>query len=159
MSMEEMLQKSTPEAWIVIDRGLVRDARLADKVVYLKGSHPALREGAWVLVLNMAGGIVHVGHVLRIRVDAEGTSLYFDKVKTVEPVVGIGSTGLLPPTTGCVVRAPWTDFAEAIPRTLGFTLADVPLIKDEAYVRELLQYAIMDDLLGQPAARMSSSSI
>ncbi|WP_273234421.1 DISARM system helicase DrmA [Pseudomonas kuykendallii] len=148
MSTEEMLQNSTPEAWIIVDRGLVRDVRLADKVVSLKGSHPALREGAWILVLNPAGGIVRVGHVLRIRVNAEGTSLYFDKVKTVEPVVGIGSTSLLPPTTGSVVRAPWTDFAEAIPRTLGFTLADIPLIKDEAYVRELLQYAIMDDLLG-----------
>ncbi|MDF5805118.1 hypothetical protein P4238_15815 [Pseudomonas aeruginosa] len=44
--------------------------------------------------------------------------------------------------------APWTEFAEAIPRALGITLADVPTIEDEAYIRELLQLAIMDDLLG-----------
>lgn len=148
MSMEEILQSSTPEAWIVVDRGLERDARLADKVVYLKGNHPALHEGAWVLVLNPVGGIVRVGRVLRIRVDAEGTSLYFDKAKTIAPAVGIGSTGLLPPTAGSIVRAPWTDFAEAIPRALGVTLAEIPLIENEAYVRELLQFAIMDDLLG-----------
>lgn len=146
--MEERKQESSPEAWIIVDRGLKHDARFADKGVYLKGSHPALHEGAWVLVLNPAGGIVRVGHVLRIRVDAEGTWLYFDKAKTIEPAVGIGSTGLLPPTAGSIVRAPWTDFAEAIPRALGVTLAEIPLIEDEAYVRELLQYAIMDDLLG-----------
>lgn len=148
MSMEERQHNSTPEAWIVVDRGFEHDARLADKGVYLKGSHLALYEGAWVLVLNPAGGIVRVGRVLRIRVDAEGTSLYFDKSKTIDPAVGIGSTGLLPPTAGSIVRAPWTEFAEAIPRALGITLADIPLIENEAYVRELLQYAIMDDLLG-----------
>ena len=148
MSMEERQHNSTPEAWIVVDRGFEDDARLADKGVYLKGSHLALYEGAWVLVLNPAGGIVRVGRVLRIRVDAEGTSLYFDKSKTIDPAVGIGSTGLLPPTAGSIVRAPWTEFAEAIPRALGVTLADIPLIENEAYVRELLQYAIMDDLLG-----------
>lgn len=148
MSMEERQHNSTPEAWIVVDRGFEHDARLADKGVYLKGSHLALHEGAWVLVLNPAGGIVRVGRVLRIRVDAEGTSLYFDKSKTIDPAVGIGSTGLLPPTAGSIVRAPWTEFAEAIPRALGITLADISLIENEAYVRELLQYAIMDDLLG-----------
>lgn len=148
MIMENKSNDRSSEAWIVVDRGFEHDARLADKGVYLKGSHLALNEGAWVLVLNPAGGIVRVGHVLRIRVDAEGTSLYFDKSKTIDPAAEIGSTGLLPPTAGSIVRAPWTEFAEAIPRALGITLADIPLIENEAYVRELLQYAIMDDLLG-----------
>jgi hypothetical protein len=148
MSMEERKHDSSPEAWIVVEHVLEHDARLADKGVYLKGRHPALQEGAWVLVLSPAGGIVRIGRVLRIRVDAIGTSLYFDKAKTLEPAVGFGSTGLLPPTTACVVRTPWTEFAEAIPRALGITLAEIPLIENEAYVRELLQCAIMDDLLG-----------
>lgn len=148
MIMEEKNIDRSPESWIVVDRGLEHGARLANKGVRLKGSHPALYEGAWVLVLNPAGGIVRVGRVLRIRVDAEGTSLYFDKSKTIDPAVGIGSTGLLPPTAGSIVRAPWTEFSEAFPRALGITLADIPLIESEAYVRELLQYALMDDLLG-----------
>src|SRR5690606_14786513 len=42
----------------------------------------------------------------------------------------------------------WTDFVEALPRALYKTIADVPTIEDQAYIRELLQLAVMDDLLG-----------
>ncbi|MCH4874752.1 DISARM system helicase DrmA [Pseudomonas sp. TMW22091] len=148
MTMDDKSNSTSQEAWIAVDQGLEHDSCLVNKGIRLKGRHSALHEGAWVLILNSAGGIVRIGRVLRIRVDAAGTSLYFDKAKTIEPAVGIGSTNLLPPKTGCVIRAPWTEFAEAIPRALGITLAEIPLIENEAYVRELLQYAIMDDLLG-----------
>lgn len=146
--MEEKKYTEERKAWIVVDRGLERDTRPTDKIVRLKGQHPALHEGAWVLVLAADGRIQCIGQVLRIRIDADGTSVYFDKTRTIEQPVSIGATGLMPPSTGSIVRAPWAEFAEAIPRALGFTLADVPTIADETYIRELLQLAIMDDLLG-----------
>ncbi|QVJ04148.1 hypothetical protein KGZ78_19210 [Pseudomonas aeruginosa] len=146
--MEEKKHTEERKAWVVVDRGLERDARLKDKGVRLKGRHPALREGAWVLVLATDGRIQRIGQVLRIRIDVDSTALYFDKARTIEQQVSIGATGLVPPSTGSIVPAPWTEFAEAIPRALGITLADVPTIEDEAYIRELLQLAIMDDLLG-----------
>ncbi len=160
LRVEHGRKKHTEErkAWVVVDRGLERDARLKDKGVRLKGRHPALREGAWVLVLATDGRIQRIGQVLRIRIDVDSTALYFDKARTIEQQVSIGATGLVPPSTGSIVPAPWTEFAEAIPRALGITLADVPTIEDEAYIRELLQLAIMDDLLGPAGGPRSSSS-
>jgi hypothetical protein len=45
-------------------------------------------------------------------------------------------------------RLPWSDFVAALPKLTGATLDDVPLIGDQACIRELLQLAVMDDLLG-----------
>jgi hypothetical protein len=135
------------DAWIVIDRELQRDARLRDKSVRLNGQHTALREGAWILVLDERGAAKLIGRAMRVRADADGTTVFFDKVKSIVPSIAIGSLGLQPPITGSIVRAAWTEFAESV-SGLGFTLADVKLVADKAYIRELLQSAIVDDLLG-----------
>src|SRR6202140_5548797 len=50
--------------------------------------------------------------------------------------------------TGSISRAQWSAFITALPKLTGGTLDDVPLIGDQAYIRELLQLAVMDDLLG-----------
>src|ERR1700686_5694054 len=50
--------------------------------------------------------------------------------------------------TGSISRAQWSAFITALPKLTGGTLDDVPLIADQAYIRELLQLAVMDDLLG-----------
>ena len=52
------------------------------------------------------------------------------------------------PATGSMTRLQWSDFVAALPKLTGGTLDDVPLIGDQAYIRELLQLAVMDDLLG-----------
>ncbi|MDF5979450.1 hypothetical protein P4114_21290 [Pseudomonas aeruginosa] len=38
------------------------------------------------------------------------------------------------------------------------TIAEVPTIADQAYIRELLQLAVMDDLLGPAGGPVSASS-
>lgn len=38
-----------------------------------------------------------------------------------------------------------------LPNTLNTSIAEIPTIEDQTYIRELLQLAVMDDLLG-PAA-------
>ena len=63
--MEEKKHSEERKAWIIVDRGLERDARLKDKGIRLKGRHPALHEGAWVLVLAADGRIQRIGQVLR----------------------------------------------------------------------------------------------
>ena len=50
--------------------------------------------------------------------------------------------------TGSMARLQWSDFVAALPKLTGGTLDDIPLIGDQAYIRELLQLAVMDDLLG-----------
>ncbi|MFK9880975.1 helicase, partial [Klebsiella pneumoniae] len=45
----------------------------------------------------------------------------------------------------------WKEFIEMLPNSLNTSIAEIPTIEDQTYIRELLQLAVMDDLLG-PAA-------
>jgi hypothetical protein len=140
-----------PNAWIAIDHGLAADLTLAPYTLLLKGErslYQAIADDDWVLILNTAGHITRVGRVLRVRSDLETTTIYFDRMLLVDPAVSIGLTSLTPPSTGSVGRIQWTDFLESLPKALDKTIAEVPTIEDQAYIRELLQLAVMDDLLG-----------
>lgn len=149
--MNNISQNTASNAWIIIDHGLSADLTLALYALQLKGErslYQAIAEDDWALVLNTAGHITRVGRVLRIRSDLERTTIYFDRMLVVEPTVSIGLTALTPPSSGSVGRIQWTDFLEALPKALHKTIAEVPAIEDQAYIRELLQLAVMDDLLG-----------
>jgi hypothetical protein len=138
-------------AWIAIDHDLVNNPVLSAYILVLKGEqslYQAIKEDDWLLVLNTHGNITRVSRVLRMRSDLDMTTIYFDRLLHAEPTVSLGSTSLNPPTTGSVARLQWTDFVEALPKALHKTIADVPLITDQIYIRELLQLAVMDDLLG-----------
>ena len=140
-----------PNAWLAIDHGLGTDHRLEPYILVLKGErslYQAIEEDDWVLVLNPAGGITRVGRVLRVRSDLNDTTLYFDRLLSVGEPVGIGIISLTPPTSGSVGRVQWADFVEALPNALHTTIAEVPTVEDQTYIRELLQLAVMDDLLG-----------
>lgn len=150
-----------PNAWLGIDQGLGIDHRLAPYVLTLKGErslYQAIEDDDWVLVLNPAGGITRVGRVLRVLSDLATTTLYFDRLLSVTEPVSIGLTALTPPSSGSIGRVQWTDFVEALPKALHKTIAEIPKIGSDAsstqyqqelaYIRELLQLAVMDDLLG-----------
>jgi hypothetical protein len=141
----------TPNGWIAIDDGLGTDRRLAPYTLVLKGDrslYQAIADDDWLLILNTAGHIIRVGRVLRVRSDLETTTVYFDRMLLVDPPVSIGLTSLTPPSSGNVGRIQWTDFLESLPKALNKMIAEVPTIEDQAYIRELLQLAAMDDLLG-----------
>ncbi|WP_305826098.1 DISARM system helicase DrmA [Pseudomonas aeruginosa] len=151
----------TSNAWIAIDHGLDTDHRLDPYILVLRGErslYQAIEEDDWVLVLTPAGGISRVGRVLRVRSDLETTTLYFDRVLKVSESVSIAVTSLTPPASGSIGRAQWTDFVEALPKALNIAISDIPKIGSDArspqyqqelaYIRELLQLAVVDDLLG-----------
>ena len=150
-----------PNAWIAIDHGLGTDHRLMPYILILKGErslYQAIEVDDWVLVLDTTDSITRVGRVLRVRSDLETTTLYFDRLLAVTEPVSIGLTALTPPSSGSIGRVQWTDFVEALPKALHKTIAEVPTIGSDArspryqqelaYIRELLQLAVMDDLLG-----------
>jgi hypothetical protein len=150
-AMMDLIQNKNPNAWIAIDHGLAVDLTLAPYTLRLKGErslYQAIVEDDWVLNLNTAGHITRVGRVLRIRSDLDITTIYFDRMLLVDPEVSIGATSLTPPSSGSIGRVQWTDFLESLSKALHKTIADVPTIEDQAYIRELLQLAVMDDLLG-----------
>nr|WP_067297132.1 DISARM system helicase DrmA [Marinobacterium profundum] len=156
-----MAQNTNSNAWIAIDRDLGTDHRLEPYILVLKGErslYQAIEEDDWVFVLNPAGGITRVGRVLRVRSNLKTTTLYFDRVLSVAEPVLIGTTSLTPPSSGSIGRVQWTDFVEALPKALHKTIAEVPTVGSDvsspqyqqelACIRELLQLAVMDDLLG-----------
>lgn len=151
MASEKNNPPKTTNAWIAIDYGLAANLTLAPYTLGLTGErslYQAIADDDWVLILNTTGHITRVGRVLRIRSDLETTTIYFDRMLLVDPAVSIGLTSLTPPSAGSVGRIQWTDFLESLPKALLKTIAEVPTIEDQAYIRELLQLAVMDDLLG-----------
>lgn len=142
---------SSPNAWIAIDRGLGTDRRLAPYTLVLKGDrslYQAIAEDDWVLVLDAAAAVVRAGRVLRIRSDFETTTIFFDRLCAADAPVPAASLSLTPPPSGSVGRISWDIFVSALSNVFHHTIATVPVIEDRAYIRELLQLAVVDDLLG-----------
>jgi hypothetical protein len=142
---------STPTAWIAIDHGLGTDPRLAPYTLVLKGGlsqYQGMAEDDWLLVLNPGGEIVRAGRVLRVRSDLEATTLFFGRVSVADARVPVGSVSLAPPSSGSVGRIQWEEFVAALSSALHQTVDGVPPVEDRAYIRELLQLAVVDDLLG-----------
>lgn len=149
--MTDQKYKKLPNAWIAIDHGVSIDPTLADFILVLNGPcslYPGVEEEDWVLVLNADNDITRVGRVLRMRSNLNNTTLYLDRLLRVDPGVSIGSTSLSPPTPGSVVRVQWIDFVTALSSAFHKTIEEIPGIEDQAYIRELLQLAVEDDLLG-----------
>ncbi len=142
---------SVLNAWIAVDHGLGTDRRLTPYTLILKGDHSlyqAVAEEDWVLVLNPAGQIVRTGRVLRLRSDLETTTIFFDRLSAPDAPLPVASASLAAPTSGSVRRIQWDEFVATLSTALHQTMDRVPPIEDRAYIRELLQLAVVDDLLG-----------
>ena len=141
----------TPNAWIAVDHGLDTDRRLTPYTLVLKGDrslYQAIADDNWVLVLNPAGEIVRAGRVLRLRSDLETTTIFFDRLSATDAPVPVASVSLTPPSSGNVGRIQWDEFVAALSTALHQTVGGMPPVEDRAYIRELLQLAVVDDLLG-----------
>ncbi|MAL96784.1 MAG: helicase [Haliea sp.] len=142
---------SQPNAWVAMDHGLAIDCRVASYTLVLKGDrslYQAIGENDWVVILSTSGEISRIGRVSRVRSSLNETTLYFDHVLLLDEPVSPGALPFSPPSSGSIGRIQWTDFVESLPKATGKTIADIPLIEDQSYIRELLQLAVMDDLLG-----------
>jgi len=107
----------------------------------------ALAPSHWVVAVSNEGALKRVGRILRIRADLESTTLYFDRLHSVREVTTVTDLGLTMPK-GLVARLRPEDLANVLARDSVLSVANVPIIEDVAYVRELLELATRDDLLG-----------
>jgi hypothetical protein len=142
---------SVPNAWMAVDHGLSTDRRLAPCTLVLKGDralHEAIAEDDWVLVFNPAREIVGAGRVLRLRSDLETTTLFFDRLSVADAPVPVASDSLPRPSSADVEGIQWDQFVAALSTALRQTVEGVSPIKNQNYIRELLQLALVDDLLG-----------
>jgi hypothetical protein len=118
-------------------------------VVRLDGDRigSAVAPGHWVVVVDGSGALKRVGRILRIRTDLEAMTLYFDKLHAVKKAGALGDIGLTLPR-GLVTRLHPEDLLAVLARDGVSSPDEVMLIQDGAYVRELLELATRDDLLG-----------
>ena len=143
---------NTRNAWIAIESPTSTETpSFAGCTIVLSGSanlFSAITDDDWILVVTPAGDLVRTGRVLRLRADTNCTTVHFDRLLATGEPVPIAAAGLSLPESGAVGRLQWTAFAEALPKLTGRTVDDVPLIENQAYIREMLQLAVMDDMLG-----------
>lgn len=112
------------------------------------GNFVGIKPSDWIVVAEADGHVVFVGRIFRTRSTQKRTNFYFDNALYADETKGLSLVGFSLPTSGNISRLQWSDFEAAIPTLFGIKLEDVPLIQNDKYVRELLQHAITDDLLG-----------
>lgn len=141
-------QNSEKRGWIAVDASSA--ARRSNYIISWLGEphlFAGIAAGDWLLLTDASHTVMRVGRVMRIRSDEVETSVYFDRYHLIDTPKSLGALGLTAPA-GMVARLSWDDFL----RTSGVlgvsNLDDVPLIQDVAYVRDLLELAVRDDLLG-----------
>ena len=139
-------------AWIVIEPPLLRkELSFPNCMVAL---HDALKtasrigKGDWVLVATPDGNFVRTGQVLRLRFESEKTIAFFDRRHAPAEQVSIETAGLSLPENGAISQLQWDAFYQALPMLADKTLEDISLTDNPAYIRALLQLAVVDDLLG-----------
>ncbi|PNP99547.1 DISARM system helicase DrmA [Sphingobium sp. SA916] len=123
--------------------------RLGPCVARLNGERStfsAVDEGHWIVAAEADGTLTWAGRILRIRGDLDTTTIYFDHVHTFRTSGTVSGLGLTLPT-GPIARLRPEDLT-GIFSLDGISIADVPLVQDVAYVRDLLEIAVRDDLLG-----------
>ncbi|TZG28795.1 DISARM system helicase DrmA [Sphingomonas montanisoli] len=107
---------------------------------------PAMGEGHWVVSTGEDDMLMHVGRVFRMRSEAGSTTIYFSHVYALTAETSPSDLGLTLPV-GQIARLLPENFSAVMARA-GITTADIPLVQDAAYTRDLLEIAVRDDLLG-----------
>ena len=149
-----MNQADTPKlinSWIAVDPGIPVNFRLTLFVLVLDGDlrkYQAIKSGDWVLIVNTAYQITRVARVLRVRSDLTFTTLYFDKVHLLNPEFAVDETFFPIPENSNIRQILWEEFEKGVEKNLSLKLDDIPTLKNQVYIRELLQLSVMDDLLG-----------
>lgn len=150
--MTAVSESKSANAWIALDVSVASgDISYPEFALILNGAphlFSAIAEGDWVLIAKPGGNFARVGRVLRLRPDIEHTTAYFDKLLQADGKITITSSGLSLPASGSIGRLQWEDFVGGLAKLTSKTPGEVPLVEHQAYIRELLQLAVMDDLLG-----------
>lgn len=144
-------------AWLI---RLGEQARLDGYVLTIDFSSSSLRgiqtEDAMLVTEERDGEftVIGVGRVFRVRYSLEDISFYFDGYLPVSTTVALDELTIpVPENKAPINRLDWALFENALKTTTGSSWAAFPVISgdtssEQAYVRELMQAAMIDDLLG-----------
>ena len=116
---------------------------------------PGVDEGDGVALISQQGGqpmVVAFARIYRIRRATDSVTLYFDALLPMVPLREAASLGFAP-AGGLIERVDWATFAAAYQAATEKDFGDLPSLEgkslaEQNYLRELLQLAVTDDLLG-----------
>ncbi|MDH4185912.1 MAG: hypothetical protein OEV08_02840, partial [Nitrospira sp.] len=97
---------------------------------------------------------VSFARIYRIRAKPDETTFFFDGVLPVNGEITLTDLGVTAPESkATMVRLDWSVFETSLKKACGITFDALPILKggsaeEQDYVRELLQLAVIDDLLG-----------
>lgn len=144
-------------AWLV---RLGEEARLDGYVLTIDFGSSSLRgiqtEDAMLVTEERDGKftVISVGRVFRKRYSLEDTSFYFDGYLPASPAATLDELTIsVPENKAPINRLDWALFENALKTTTGVSWTAFPVVSgdtpaEQAYVRELMQAAMIDDLLG-----------
>jgi ribosomal protein L24E len=142
-------------AWLV---SLGSDARTDGcKIMVGRDSSdlPGFREGDGIVIVEEESGsfrVVSFARIYRVRRGLDETTLLLDGALPVEPPRPLSDFGIQPPTAA-VSRLEWPFFESALKTACGIDFPALPVFEgktaeEQNYIRDLLQWAVEDDLLG-----------
>ena len=126
-------------------------------VAITRGPFPlkGVEEGdGFLLVDGDSLAVVAFARAYRIRVGHDSTTLFFDGVLPVNDSKKLNNIGLgVGESNSPIVRLEWSLFESALHTMCGIKFDVLPVLSgnspmEQAYVRKLLQLAVIDDLLG-----------
>lgn len=135
-------------AWIIANHNRLSVGGFSQFMIDAPANSQNIKEGDWLIVANNDGSIDCISRVLSVRSNLECTSIYFDRLCAPNSQIQLGEFAISSVPAVLPSRIQWAEFEKVLERaTLSLTDDDL-LIADQAYIRELLQLAVKDDLLG-----------
>lgn len=142
-------------AWLIRLGDEARNRRFSVTVDHGSSLFRGVKEGDAVLI---AGGdplvAVSFARIYRIRAKLDETTFFFDGVLPVDGGKTLTELGVTAPESkAAMVRLEWPVFEAALKTACGIAFDALPVLEggsaeEQDYVRELLQLAVIDDLLG-----------
>ena len=144
------LSLSNIQAWLV---NMSEWTLTAPYYVIVPKNGYGIKEGDGLLLTDGALALAFA-RVYRIRAGLTETAIFFDGVKETSSRHTLADLGLImSPAQAPVLRLDWAIFEAALKTAFGITFDALPVLKgdstaEQAYIRKLLQLAVIDDLLG-----------
>jgi len=135
-------------AWIIANRNRLSAGGFSRFTIDAPANSQNIKEGDWLIVANDDGSIDRISRVLSVRSSLDCTSVYFDRLCAPNSVIQLGEFATSSAPAALPSRIQWAEFEKVLEKATSSLTDDDLLIADQAYIRELLQLAVKDDLLG-----------
>jgi hypothetical protein len=140
-------------AWCITDGRTLSHSSYSISIPIASELTKGIKTGDGLIACDPDKGVVAFTRIYRKRSTLEQTTLYFDAIKHLDSPVDPTELDFTVDLDSPAYRLQWEIFESAMKRATGLTLDALPVLtgssgKEQAYLRDLLQSATVDDLLG-----------